>query len=152
MVPAGRLVSHPAVRVVLRPVAPTSEWSSLYRETDIGIATVVVFSSRDLAALRRTLHSVWDDAHERHRVVVLASRLDDDTASYLMRQYQRGGISSFGFDSLGRGGSHCDLDRTFHLATGQYIARVSDDIEVQTGWLDTALDVMEAFRPSAVSG
>jgi len=104
-----------------------------------------VFSSCDLAALRRTLHSVWDGAHEQHQVVVLASRLDDDTASYLVRQYQRGRISSFGFDSLNRRGSHCDLDHAFHLATGQYVARVSDDIEVRTGWLEVALDVMEAI-------
>jgi hypothetical protein len=106
---------------------------------------VAVFSNRDLASLRRTLHSVWDVAREQHEIIVLTSRLDDDTAGYLVRQYQRGRIASFGLDRPDRRGWHCDLDRAFPVSTGEYVARVGDDIDVRTGWLNQALDVMEAI-------
>lgn len=107
-------------------------------------ASVVVFGSRGLAALRRTLHSVWDGAAGPREVIVRTTACDAETASYLVRQYHRGKIASFGFDVPGQRGPHCDVDRVCHLATRTYIARVSDEVGLEVGWLDNAVAVMDA--------
>lgn len=108
-------------------------------------ASVVVFSNRGLAALRTTLHSVWSEATEAQLIVVTGSR-DAEVADYLLRQYRRGRIAGLGVASVERQGSHCDLDRVGHLAVGSaggFVARVSDELALQAGWLDKALAVME---------
>lgn len=108
----------------------------------MGIASVVVVSSRGLDALRATLHSVWS-ASVCVELAVMASWCDEDTAAYLLRQYRRGKIASLAVHAIGPQGIHCDLDRALHLTSGKYIARVSDDLELQPGWLDSAVAAID---------
>jgi hypothetical protein len=113
-------------------------------EVGVSIASVVVSSSHGLDALRATLHSVWR-ASIGTELIVTTNRCDPDTAGYLVRQYRRGKVSSLAVAGIDSRGTHCDLDRTLHLATGTFVARVSDDVRLQAGWLDKALAVMEAI-------
>lgn len=110
----------------------------------MGTASIVLFASHDVAALSATLHGIWDTARQPYELIVLASCCDEDVAGYLMRQYRRGRITSFGFDVAGGCGRHCGLDHGFHFAGGQYLVRAHDDLQFQPGWLERAIDVMEA--------
>jgi len=78
-------------------------------------------------------------------VIVRTTACDAETAGYLVRQYHRGKIASFGFDAPAERGPHCDIDRVCHLATRTYIARVDDGVSLRPGWLDRAVSVMDAL-------
>ena len=74
----------------------------------------------------------------------MASRCDEEIAGYLMRQCRRGKISSFAFDMGGAPATHCGLDRGFHFTGGKYLVRAQDGLVFAPGWLEHAIDALEA--------
>lgn len=93
--------------------------------------------------MRSALHGIWDTASP-YEIIVMASRCDEEIAGYLMRQYRRGKISSFAFDMGGGPATHCGLDRGFHFARGKYLVRAQDGLVFEQGWLEFAIDALEA--------
>ena len=75
---------------------------------------------------------------------MVAVDLDDQDATYLLRQYLRGRIQAWSFEHARRHGCHCGLDRAYQLVRGDYLARVDDTLEFQPGWLETAIAALEA--------
>jgi hypothetical protein len=108
-------------------------------------ASVVLFTEHRVDDVRSALHGIWDTASP-YEIVVVARRCDEEIAGYLMRQYRRGKISSFAFDMGGGQATHCGLDRGFHFAGGRYLVSAQDGLVFGPGWLDQAIDVLEA-RP-----
>ncbi len=108
-----------------------------------GRASVVLFTGRRVDAVRAALHAVWDTATPCELIVV-ARRCDEEIAGYLMRQCRRGRISSFAFDMGGGPATHCGLDRGFHFAGGKYLVRAQDGLVFAPGWLDLAVETLEA--------
>lgn len=106
-------------------------------------ASVILFSEQRVDAVRAALHGIWDTAAPRE-IIVMASRCDEEIAGYLMRQYRRGRIASFAFDMAGWPATHCGLDRGFHFAGGEYLVRAQDGLVFEPGWLDLAIDALEA--------
>lgn len=106
-------------------------------------ASVVLFTGQHVDGVRAALHGIWDTAAPRE-IIVMASRCDEEIAGYLMRQYRRGRIASFAFDMAGRPATHCGLDRGFHFAGGEYLVRAQDGLVFEPGWLDLAIDALEA--------
>ena len=112
VVPAGRLVSHPEGGPLPAPLMRRSQAGSTFvdqpheslrprvreEESAAVAASVVVFSSRGMAALRTTLHSVWSEVSEAQLIVMTESR-DAEVAEYLLRQYRRGRIAGLGVAS-----------------------------------------------------
>lgn len=115
-------------------------------------ASIVLFTSHDVAALSNTLHGIWETASQPYELVVLASRCDEDVANYLMRQYRRGRVTSFGFEVAELRGKHCGLDRGFPFTTGEYLVRVDDELQFQPDWLQRAVEVMETAPELGVLG
>jgi predicted RNA-binding Zn-ribbon protein involved in translation (DUF1610 family) len=106
-------------------------------------ASVVLFSEEHVDAVRAALHGIWDTATP-YEIIVMASRCDEEIAGYLMRQYRRGKISSFAFDMSGHSTIHCGLDRGFHFAGGRFLVRTQDGLVYEPGWLEQAIDALEA--------
>jgi hypothetical protein len=106
-------------------------------------ASVVLCTDQAVDAVRAALHGIWDTSTP-YEIIVMASRCDEEIAGYLMRQYRRGKISSFAFDTGGAPGTHCGLDRGFHFADGKYLVRAQDGLVFEPGWLEQAIDALEA--------
>ena len=106
-------------------------------------ASVVLFTAHHVDAVRAALHGIWDTAAP-HEIIVMVNRCDEEIAGYLMRQCRRGKISSFAFDMGGGPAGHCGLDRGFHFAGGKYLVRARDGLVFEPGWLEQAIDALEA--------
>jgi hypothetical protein len=113
-------------------------------ETTAGVV-VVVFSSRDLAALRTTLHGVWGETDRMRVVVMRRDSHDVEAAAYLLRQYARGRLAGLGVRAAEGPETSCGLDRagTFLGHGMKLIARLGDGLELQPGWLARALAVFD---------
>jgi hypothetical protein len=120
-----------------------SEESSWGEEHRMGNTSVILFTDHRVDAVRAALHGIWDTAAP-FEIVVMASRCDDEIADYLMRQYRRGRISSFVFDTGRAGRTHCGLDRGFHFAHGDYLVRTQDGLAFAPGWLELATAALDA--------
>lgn len=107
-------------------------------------ASVVVFSSHGMPALRAVLHGIRATVTEPHELVVFANDCPEQLAMYLTRQYLRGRITGCELDTGGHRGDHCGLDLAYHLVEGDYLVRVDDTLEFQPGWLDRAVAALEA--------
>lgn len=106
-------------------------------------ASVVLFTTHHVDAVRAALHGIWDTASP-HEIIVMVNGCDEQIAGYLMRQCRRGQISSFAFDMGGGPAGHCGLDRGFHFAGGKYLVRARDGLVFEPGWLEQAIDALEA--------
>jgi hypothetical protein len=105
---------------------------------------VVAFVTHPLPELRTALRGIRETAPPDTQLAVVASGLGDQDATYLLRQYLRGRIHALDFERAGVHGSHCGLDRAFQLVRGDYIVRVDDTLEFQSGWLERAISAFEA--------
>jgi hypothetical protein len=107
-------------------------------------ASIVVYTSHGVGALRSVLRGIRDTVDPPPTVVVFADDADDLVATYLVRQYLRGRIAGVQLENNGLHGVHCGLDRAFHIVDGDYLVRVDDSLQFQPGWLDRAVAALEA--------
>jgi hypothetical protein len=105
---------------------------------------IVVHTSHGVAALRTVLRGVRETVERPSAVVVFADDADEMVATYLVRQYLRGRVDAVQLDSGDRHGTHCGLDRAFHMVEGDYLVRVDDTLQFQPGWLERAVAALEA--------
>ena len=105
---------------------------------------IVVFTSHGIPALRSTLRGIRETVADPWDLAVYANDCSDLVATYLVRQYLRGRIGALQLDSGDRSGPHCGLERVYHLVEGEYLARVDDTIQYQTGWLERSVAALEA--------
>jgi len=110
----------------------------------VSSAGVVVFTSHGVPALRAALRGIRETVEDPWELAVFANDAPDQVATYLVRQYLRGRISGFQLASGDERGSHCGLDRAFHLVSGDYLVRVDDTLEFQPGWLERSIAALEA--------
>jgi hypothetical protein len=111
------------------------------RVTSVGIVACI---SHPLPELRTVLRSIRDTVPAEAAVAVIAVDLDDENATYLLRQYLRGRIQALEFAHADPGGRHCSLSRASKLVSGDYIALVDDSFEFKPGWLDKTIAALEA--------
>jgi hypothetical protein len=109
---------------------------------DMSDASIVIFTSHGVPALRNVLQGIRETVDRPHDVVVFCEDCPEQVATYLLRQYLRRRIAGYQIDSAGQHG-HCGLDRAYHLVKGDYIVRVDDTTEFQPGWLDRAIAALE---------
>jgi hypothetical protein len=107
-------------------------------------AGIVAFVSRGLPELRTALRGIRETAPPDAELAVVASGLADYDATYLLRQHLRGRIHALQFESSGARGCHCGLGYALRLVDGDYFARVDDTVAFQPGWLERAVEVLEA--------
>jgi hypothetical protein len=107
-------------------------------------AGVVAFVSRGLPELRTVLRGIRDTTPAEAQFAVVASGPADYDATYLLRQHLRGRLYALQFEEPGARRGHCGLDRAHQLVDGDYIARVDDTLEFQPGWLERAIEALEA--------
>ena len=105
---------------------------------------IVVFTSHGVPALRNALRGIRETVADPWDLAVYANDCSDLVATYLVRQYLRGRIGALQLDSGNSDGSHCGLDRVFHLVAGEYLVRVDDTLELQAGWLERSVEALEA--------
>ena len=105
---------------------------------------IVAFVTHGLPELRTALRGVRDTVPEGVELSVIAAGLEDQNATYLLRQYLRGRIRAVDFEPAGTRGCHCGLERAYQLVDGEYIARIDDTMEFQPGWLERAIAALEA--------
>jgi hypothetical protein len=106
--------------------------------------SIVIFTSHGVAALRTVLHGIRETVDLPHELVVFAEDCPEQVATYLLRQYLRGRIAGYEVESRDQHGHHCGLDRAYHMVKGDYLVRVDDTLEFQPGWLEKAIDALEA--------
>ena len=107
-------------------------------------AGIVAFMSHPLPELRTALRGIRETAPPDAQLAVVATGLGDQDATYLLRQYLRGRIQALEFEHRGAHGCHCGLDSAYKLVHGDYFARVDDTFIFKPGWLDTAVEALEA--------
>jgi hypothetical protein len=107
-------------------------------------ASIVIFASHGVPALRTVLHGIRDTVAEPCELVVFAPDCPEQVATYLLRQYLRGRIAAYQVEPNDHRGHHCGLDRISHLASGEFLVSVDDSLEFQPGWLDKAIGALEA--------
>jgi hypothetical protein len=105
-------------------------------------ASIVLFSSHGVATLRSALHSIWETVSGPGELIVIASHPEEAVATYLTRQYLRGRISGYELDDFPPGGSHCGLDRAFHVTSGKYLVRCADDVRFAPEWLEKTIGIL----------
>jgi hypothetical protein len=110
----------------------------------VSTASIVLFSTRGVAALRSSLHNLWETTGDGTELLVLAGDGREDVAMYLTRQYLRGRISGFGLGSGQSNGGRCGLDWACHLVRGDYLVRAEDDLRFAPGWLEKTVGALEA--------
>jgi len=110
----------------------------------VSTASVVLFSTRGFAALRDSLHNLWETTGDGTELVVLAGDAREDVAMYLTRQYLRGRITGYELGSGQSNGGHCGLDKAYHLVHGDYLVRADDDLCFASGWLEKTVAALEA--------
>ena len=103
---------------------------------------VVAFVTHPLPELRTALRGIRETVPPDAQLAVVATGLGDQDATYLLRQYLRGRIHALDFEGVH--GSHCGLDRAYQLVRGDYIVRVDDTLEFQSGWLARAISAFAA--------
>ena len=108
------------------------------------IAGIVAFVSHPLPELRTALRGIRETAPSDAQLAVVASRLGDQDATYLLRQYLRGRIQALEFDQGTSIGCHCGLDSAYRLVSGDFFARVDDTLAFKPGWFEKAVAVLEA--------
>jgi hypothetical protein len=77
----------------------------------VSTASIVLFSTRGVGALRSSLHNLWETTGDGTELIVLAGDGREDVAMYLTRQYLCGRITGFDLGSGQSNGGHCGLDR-----------------------------------------
>ncbi len=107
-------------------------------------AGIVVHTSHGVAALRTVLRGVRETVDRPAGVVVFADDADEMVATYLVRQYLRGRVDAIQLDNGDRHGTHCGLDRAFHMVEGDYLVRVDDTLQFEPGWLERAVAALES--------
>jgi hypothetical protein len=105
---------------------------------------IVAFMSHPLPQLRTALRGIRETAPPDAELAVVAIDLDDQDATYLLRQYLRGRVQGVDFEHSKAYGCHCGLDRAYKLVHGEYLARVDDTLALKPGWLERAIAVLEA--------
>jgi hypothetical protein len=110
----------------------------------VSTASIVVFAQHGVVPLRATLHALRETAGRPHESVVVASQCGEQVAIYLSREYFRRHIAGYVLDTLGPEGSHCRLDRAFHLVRGEYLVRVDDGLTFAAGWLGKVVAALDA--------
>ncbi len=105
---------------------------------------IVAFVSHPLPALRTALRGIRETAPPDAQLAVVATGLGDQDATYLLRQYLRGRIQALEFEHPGAHGCHCGLDSAYRLVRGDYFARVDDTLTFMPGWLEAAVEALEA--------
>jgi hypothetical protein len=107
-------------------------------------AGIVAFVARPLPELRSVLRGIRETAPPEADLAVVASGLGDQDATYLLRQYMRGRIQALEFARGDVQARQCGLDRAHRLVRGDYLARVDDTLELRPGWLERAVNALEA--------
>jgi hypothetical protein len=107
-------------------------------------AGIVVHTGHGVAALRTVLRGVRETVGRPAGIVVFADDADEMVATYLVRQYLRGRVDAVELENGDRHGTHCGLDRAFHMVEGDYLVRVDDTLQFQPGWLERAITALEA--------
>jgi len=105
---------------------------------------IVAFVTHGLPELRTALHGIRETTPPDAELAVVASGLEDYDATYLLRQHLRGRIYALQFESAGVRGPHCGLGGALRLVHGEHIARVDDTFAFQPGWLERAVEALEA--------
>ena len=105
---------------------------------------IVAFVTHGLPELRTVLRGVRETSPDGAALAVVATGLEDQDATYLLRQYLRGRIRAVDFEPAAKRGGHCGLDRAYQLVDGDYIARIDDTMEFQPGWVERAIAALEA--------
>ncbi len=106
-------------------------------------ASIVLFSTHGVAALRSALYSIWETVAEPSELIVLATHPEEAVATYLTRQYLRGRIAGYELDDSGPLDGHCGLDRAFHVTSGKYLVRVGDDVRFAPQWLEKTVSILD---------
>ncbi len=107
-------------------------------------ASIVVVARNGVAPLRATLHALRHATRAAHEVVVLADGCDEQVTIYLAREYLRRHISGYALVRTGVDGTHCRLDRAFHLVEGDYLVRLDDGLRFEPGWLEGVVAALDA--------
>jgi hypothetical protein len=110
-------------------------------ETSVGI---VAFVTHGLPELRTALRGIRETTPRGAELAVVASGLADYDATYLLRQHLRGRILALQFEAAGARGCHCGLGNALRLVAGDFIARVDDSFAFQPGWLERAVEILQA--------
>jgi hypothetical protein len=105
-------------------------------------ASIVLFSTHGVATLRSALHSIWETADGVGALVVIASHPEESVATYLTRQYLRARITGYELAEAEPSAGHCGLDRAFHVTSGKYLVRASDDVRFEPRWLEKAVSLL----------
>jgi hypothetical protein len=110
----------------------------------VSSAGVVAFVTQALPELRAALRGIRDTIPQEAELAVVAIDAQEQDAIYLLRQYLRGRIAALDLDRGERRGEHCGLDCAYRLVKGDYLARIDDSLAFQPGWLESAIDALEA--------
>ena len=107
-------------------------------------ASIVLFSTGGVTALRDSLHNLWETTGDGSELIVLAGDSREDVAMYLTRQYLRGRIAAFGLGSSQSIDGRCGLDMACRLAHREYLVRTDDDLRFAPGWLEKTVAALES--------
>lgn len=106
--------------------------------------SIAIFSSHGVPALRALLRDVREGGQQPQEIQVFVSDCPEELGLFLGRQYLRGRIKGFHVDPSLGGARHCGLDRAHRFATGEYLVRLDDTLELRPGWLERSVAALEA--------
>jgi len=113
-------------------------------------AGIVVVANHGVPMLRAVLRNLRESVGGTPGIAVLADDCPEQMATFLVRKYLRLRLGGFELGHPDPRRSTCGLDRSQHLVRGEYLARVSDEFAFRAGWLERALDALEADRALGV--
>lgn len=118
----------------------------------IKYASVVVLSLERPKVLRWSLESLQQHTHYPHELIVHDDgSADSHVREFLLEQLASGGISSLVLNPPGRNMAIGQaLNRTLPMCTGKYIASLSGDYQYRDGWLEEAVELLEAFPEASI--
>ena len=105
-------------------------------------ASIAVVATQGVEALRATLQRVRATVDRPHELIVLADQHSEDVVTYLTRRYLRGDVAAIGLEARGDEIHHCGLDHAFHLASGDVLIRIEDDLVLSPGWFKALIETL----------
>lgn len=105
-------------------------------------ASIAVVATGGVEALRATLQRIRTTVERPYELIVLADQHSEDVVTYLTRHYLRGDVAAIGLEACGDEIHHCGLDHAFHLASGDVLVRIEDDLALAPGWFEASIDTL----------
>lgn len=106
--------------------------------------SIALFSSHGVPALRAVLRDLREGGSEAQEIEVFVSDCPEELGLFLGRQYLRGRIRGFHVDPGLADVRHCGLERACQFATGEYLVRLDDTVDLSPDWLERSVAALDA--------